>query len=48
MYLNIKIIDITVINKINDEWKKKKVIDIIKYMNIRFIVITLIRYKLHF
>ena len=42
-----KIIDISAINKINDEWKTQKVIDIIVYIKIMFIVIRLIRYKLH-
>ena len=42
--VNTKIIDIRVINKINDEWIKGKVIEIIDYINIRFIVIRLIRH----
>jgi hypothetical protein len=35
-------------NKINDEWKTEKVIDIIVYIKISSIVIRLIRYKLHY
>ena len=47
--VNIKIIDIRVNNKINkknNEWTKEKVIDIIDYIKIRFIVIRLVRYNL--
>ena len=43
-----KIIDISVMKKINDDWKTENVIDIIVYIKIRFIVIRLIRYKLHY
>ena len=43
-----KIIDINVMNKINDEWKIKKVIGIIVYIKIRFKFTGLIRYKLHY
>ena len=42
--VNSKIIDRRVINNINDEWIKEKVIDITDYINIRFIIIRLIRY----
>ena len=42
------IIDVSVVNKINDEWKTGKVTDIIVYIKIRFIVTRLIRYKLHY
>ena len=41
--VNIKIIDIRIINTINNEWIKEKVIDVIDYINIRFIIIRLIR-----
>ena len=43
-----KIIDISVMNKIEDEWKTNKVTDIIVYIKIRFIISRLIRYKLHY
>ena len=35
-------------NKINDEWRTEKVIDIIVYVKISFIDIRLISYKLHY
>ena len=46
--VNMKIVDISVMNKINHGWKIEKVIDIIVYITIRFVVITLIRYMLHY
>ena len=46
--VDIKIIDIRVMNKINDEWKIEKVIYIIVYIKISFIDIRLIRYKSHY
>jgi hypothetical protein len=46
--VNINIIDISDMNKNKDEWKTKKVTDIIVFIKIRFIVSTLIRYKLQY
>ena len=46
--VDMKIIDIRVMDKINDEWKPEKAIETIVYIKISFIVIRLIRYKLHY
>ena len=43
-----EVIDIGGINKIHYECIKEKVIDIINYINIKFIVIRIIRYKSHY
>ena len=46
--VNMNIIDVSVMNKINDGWKTEKVFDIMVYIKIRFIVIRLIKYKLQY
>jgi hypothetical protein len=42
------IIDVRVINNTKDEWIKEKVFEIIVYINIRYIIIRLIRCTLHY
>ena len=46
--VDMNIIDISVMDKIKDKWKTKKVTEIIVYIKIRFLVSRLIRYKLDY